>query len=217
MTRIIIVLMTACFTAAGAGCDKKQEEIRRAEPSAAQKEDAQAAGDAVESQPAETPQPPAGPEVAINKAKPFTYACISRKGPYSEIEKVVGEAVAAMFSGKFEAQGPMIGVFYNNPDEVESEKLEWDIGYPVAGDAQIKKPFVKKQWTHEKIASAVHTGPYETTGDTITGIMKWMEAKGYVPIAPVLERYLDANPKMKKPEELETEIWIPVKPTDQGQ
>lgn len=210
MKRIFVALLCAAFTTAGPGCDKKPQQARHAEPPAGEIKDAQAAEDAVEKEP-EAPQPPAGPEVIVSKAKPFAYACICRKGPYTEIDKVVGEVVAAMFSGKLEARGPMIGVFYNSPDEAEPGELEWDIGYPVDEDADIKEPFVKKQWTHEKIASAVHTGPYDTTGKTITGIMKWLEAKGYEPLAPVLERYLDPNPKMKKPGELKTEVWVPVK------
>jgi predicted transcriptional regulator YdeE len=41
-------------------------------------------------------------------------------------------------------------------------------------------------------------------------ILDWMDANGYVQAGPIMERYLDMNPSELKPEDLKTEIWIPV-------
>jgi effector-binding domain-containing protein len=54
-------------------------------------------------------------------------------------------------------------------------------------------------------------GSYETTGETIRKIMDWMEANRYSQAGPILERYLDMNPSEIKPEDLRTEILVPIK------
>ncbi len=40
--------------------------------------------------------------------------------------------------------------------------------------------------------------------------MDWIKAQGLTAAGPILERYLN-NPMQAKPEDLRTEIWIPVK------
>lgn len=147
--------------------------------------------------------------VTVKEVNPFTYFCIHHKGPFTEIEAVIGTLMQASQTQNVFPGGPMIGVYYNSPAEVKPEELEWDIGFPVTPQAMVQSPLELKQWTFTTVAACVHIGPYETTGETITKMMEWMEANGYLPSGPVLERYMDMDPSKVKPEELKTEVWIP--------
>jgi AraC family transcriptional regulator len=94
---------------------------------------------------------------------------------------------------------------------VKPEDLEWEMGFPVTVQALVQPPLERKEWNFAQVAASLHKGSYETSGDTIRKIMEWMESNVYSQAGPILERYLDMNPSEVKPEDLKTEIWIPVK------
>ncbi|MFO7772485.1 MAG: GyrI-like domain-containing protein [Dehalococcoidia bacterium] len=59
------------------------------------------------------------------------------------------------------------------------------------------------------MAAAVHTGPYENSGDTILAVFEWIEDNGFTPAGPILGWYLNL-PGEVPASKLQTEIWIPV-------
>jgi effector-binding domain-containing protein len=156
----------------------------------------------------ETPEPAA---ISIKKISPFTYCSISHKGPFTEIEKVIKMLMGTSQSQRIYPAGPLIGIYHNTPNEVKPEALEWEIGFPITPQAVPLEPLEKKQWNFTLVATALHTGPYEKTGETIWKILEWMNANHYVPAGPVMERYMDMTPSSVPPEKLRTEIWIPCK------
>jgi len=105
--------------------------------------------------------------------------------------------------------GAMIGVYYNSPEEVKPEELEWEMGFPISAQVNVPAPLEKKQWTFTAVVSAVHKGAYEETGKTIAKMLEWMQEKGLVQAGPLLERYLTMPTPETKPEDLRSEIWIP--------
>jgi len=147
--------------------------------------------------------------ISLREVSPFAYCSIHHKGPFTEIEQVIGNLMQAFQSQNIFPAGPMIGIYYNSPAEVKPEDLEWEVGFPVTAQVMAQAPLEKKQWVFTTVASSLHVGPYEKTTDTISKILDWMKANDYVPIGPVMERYLDMNPAAVKPEELRTEVWIP--------
>jgi AraC family transcriptional regulator len=147
--------------------------------------------------------------IELQEVSPFTYCCIPHKGPFTEIEKVIGQLMQATKSQNIFPGGPMIGVYYNSPEEVKPEDLEWEIGFPVTPQVVPLAPLEKKQWTFTQVASAFHIGPYEKTGETIAKIYEWMKANHRVQSGPLLERYLTMPTPETKPEDLKTEIWVP--------
>lgn len=149
--------------------------------------------------------------VTIQEIEPFVYFCIRYKGPFSQIEEAIGRLLEAAALQNIAPQGSLIGIYYSNPAEVSPEALEWEMGFPVTPQAFVQAPLEKKEWNFTKVASALHKGSYETAGDTVTKILDWMDDNGYAQAGPMLERYLDMDPSAIKPEDLRTEIWIPVK------
>jgi effector-binding domain-containing protein len=156
------------------------------------------------------PQQAQEPFASIKEIKPFAYCAIAHKGPLADISNVIGQLMQAMQGQSLFAsiRGPMVGVYYNSPDQVKPEELSWEVGFQVSEQASPQPPLEKKTWNYPIVAAAVHTGTYAKVGETIQRLMQWLGAQGYDVAGPILERYLN-NPMQVKPEELRTEIWIP--------
>jgi effector-binding domain-containing protein len=148
-------------------------------------------------------------DIKAKEVSPFSYCCITHKGPFTEIENVIGRLMQATQSQNIFPTGAMIGVYYNSPDEVKPENLEWEMGFPISAQVNIPAPLKKKRWTYTAVVSAVHKGAYEETGKTIAKMSEWMQEKGLVQAGPLLERYLTMPTPQTKPEDLRSEIWIP--------
>jgi effector-binding domain-containing protein len=148
----------------------------------------------------------------IKDVKPFAYCCVTHKGPLTEMSEVIGRLMQAMQSQNLFAsiRGPMVGVYYNAPGQVKPEDLLWEVGFPIADQVTPQPPLEKKGWKPTTVAVAVHKGPYSKTTETLTRLTAWIASQGRIVDGPVLERYLN-NPMQVKPDELLTEIWIPVK------
>lgn len=149
--------------------------------------------------------------ISLQEISPFTYCCIPHKGPYTEIQEVIGGLVQSLRGQNISFTGPLVGIYYNSPAEVKPEELQWEVGFPVTPQASVQAPLEIKQWNFTTVATALHKGPYETVVQTIFKILEWMKTNACVPAGPVMERYLDMDPSSVKPEELRTEVWIPCK------
>ncbi len=148
---------------------------------------------------------------ALQKTAPFAYACIHILGPDPEYVEAVGRLMQAIQSQNIHPTGPMMGVYFNDPDMVKPADIEWEIGFPVTSQAMPEAPLMKKVWEYKLVAKTMHVGPYYKVDETIAKLREWIAGQGYTVDGPVVERFLDANPNAVKPEELRTEIWIPVK------
>jgi AraC family transcriptional regulator len=149
-------------------------------------------------------------DIEIKTVQSFAYCCIHHVGPFSEIENVINQLFPVMSSQNIPPSGAMIGVYYSNPQVVAPENMEWEVGFPCSAQVSPLKPLEKKVWSYDLVASAIHTGPYEKTGETYLKIFEWMEANGYEQAGPVLEKYLSMPSPDTDPATLRAEIWIPV-------
>jgi len=153
--------------------------------------------------------PAATPKIDILDVAPFTYVCVPHKGPFSDMQEVIGALMQAMGSQRlFPPTGPMMGVYYTPPGGSSAE-MAWEIGFPVTPQASPQRPLEKKTWTYPMVASALHVGPYEETANMIAAVMSWLGANGYAPVGPIAEIYLDRDPAKVSPAELKTKIWVP--------
>lgn len=148
-------------------------------------------------------------DVSVQKVEPFAYFCMRVKGSYSQIQEAVGKLMQEIQAQNAMPTGPLMGIYYNDPAKVDSQDLEWEVGFPVSPRQMIQPPLVLKEWNFAQVAQCLHKGPYADLGKTVAKVLEWMNANGYVPAGPVLERYLDMNPAELNPQDLKTEIWIP--------
>ena len=60
------------------------------------------------------------------------------------------------------------------------------------------------------IAHVVHKGPYETCEPTYLALFAWIENKGLTICGPIREMYPN-DPREVPPEEITTDIYVPVR------
>ncbi len=150
--------------------------------------------------------------VEVKEVDPFVFCSIRHTGPFSEIEQVIKNLIATMRSQNVHPQGPMFGIYHTvpGPNPQENMKMEWEIGFPITEQTLVQAPLERNIWNYTTVATAIHTGPYEETGEAITDIFEWMEANGYDKVGPVLEKYLETGTPDAQSSK-KTEIWIPCK------
>jgi effector-binding domain-containing protein len=152
-----------------------------------------------------------GQEAKIQDVTPFTYACLECTGPYDQMAVKIPQFIGEFFKQKLVPAGTMVGVYLNSPAQVKPDELKWRIGFIVAQNAGGAAPLTKAEFSYTKAASIIHTGPYEKVGETFDKLMKFVASSGFAVAGPLLEKYLN-NPQMVKPEELKTEVIVPVEP-----
>lgn len=147
--------------------------------------------------------------VSITDVSSFSYVCMPYMGSYENHETVIGAFMQAASAQGFELTGPMLGVYYNSPMDTPADSLVWEIGFEVPESLQVAEPLVVKKWILTKVGKAIHTGSYETVDQTYTKIFEFIGKQNMMPAGPTMERFL-SDPQQVAPEEIKTEIWVPV-------
>jgi len=128
------------------------------------------------------------------------------------MDEIVTQLMNVMYSQNINPAGELLAIYHTTPEKGMESATEWEIGFPVLAQiAVVREPLFKGEWKHLQVATAMHTGPYENTGDTIEEIFTWMEEEGYEQTGPVLGRFLNIMTENIRPDSLKTEIWIPCK------
>jgi AraC family transcriptional regulator len=151
-------------------------------------------------------------EVQVRKLQPTRVAFLRHVGPYAEVCGVWERLCS--WAGRKGLLGPssvIVGLSYDDPEITAPDKLRYDaaivVGPEVQGEGEI--------WVQEipggEYAVTMHRGPYETMYETYRAVFgQWLPASGREPgAAPSLEFYRN-SPESTKPEELLTELWIPL-------
>jgi AraC family transcriptional regulator len=149
-------------------------------------------------------------DVVIQDTAPFAYAYLECQGSYQQIPAKINEFMAAFFKQGLMPAGNFFGMYLNSPGDVKEEELVWRLGFPVAADAVVAAPLLKGECKATRIAVYLYVGPYEKVGIAYGQIMEFIDRSGYKPSGPAIEKYLDMDPTAVKPEDLRTEINIPV-------
>lgn len=133
------------------------------------------------------------------------YISLDFSGTWRKLWKYVQEN--NLFSPEIEH----IAIYMDDPKVTEADKLRTDLCLVTPIPAQPKGDIGVKEIPGGKYAIFTYTGSYEDLGsvyDTIYG--KWLPASGYeVADMPCFEKYVN-NPANTKPEDLITEIYIPI-------
>jgi effector-binding domain-containing protein len=159
------------------------------------------------------PQMPLNERLRLPEIKditPFTYAYLECKGSYAQIPAKINEFMGLFFKQGLIPLGNFFATYLNSPQQVKEEELQWRLGFPVNADATVAAPLEKGEFKATKAAVYLYIGPYENIGYAYGKIHGFCEQQGYSPIGPTIEKYLDPNPQAVKPEELRTEVNVPV-------
>jgi effector-binding domain-containing protein len=146
----------------------------------------------------------------IRAVAPFAYAYLEYRGSYAQIPAKVQEFMTEFFKQKLTPNGMFFAMYLNAPAMVKEEDLQWRLGFPVAADAPVAAPLQKGEYNFSQVVYYLYVGPYDKVEYAYGKIASFIDQKGYKAAGPSIERYLDANPTAVKPEELRTEVLMPV-------
>ena len=109
-----------------------------------------------------------------------------------------------------EMTGMVYGSYFNSPEEVPEEELEYEIGFSFDGALKLQEGKLGfKEIPEHSVLASIHKGPYTNVGPVIHAIAEYASKNGYDIVGPVTEVYLN-NPNDVKQEDLLTEVRFPV-------
>lgn len=148
-------------------------------------------------------------EIVEKKLGKRQVAYVTYKGSYDEVPVLMGEVVGFIMAKGLQMRGAPFGVYFNSPHEVPVEELMYEVGIPIAGEAQ-EEGRVKIKTTPEQLTlSTVYEGPYSECGKAIGALAEYAYKNGYEIIGPPMETYI-SDPNETPESELITEMCFPV-------
>lgn len=149
----------------------------------------------------------------IRTIDPMPVLFVRRTGPYYQ---AAGEAfgVLCQFAGPRGLLGPasrMIGISHDDPHVTGESKFRYDACVTIDREVKPEGEVGQKTIAGGKYAVFLHAGAYEGFQQTYDQIFKaWLPGSGEkLREEPCFEVYLN-SPDQVKPEDLRTEIWLPL-------
>lgn len=152
-------------------------------------------------------------DVRIENIKPMRVAFVRHIGPYMEC-KTAWDTLAAWAGpkGLLRTDAKYIGISYDDPQVTPPEKIRYDACVTVSDDVEGEGDIGIQIISGGDYAVVTHKGPYEKLESTYALIMgQWLPSSGkeFAEI-PCFEVYLN-DPAQTPPEELLTDIYLPLK------
>ena len=106
----------------------------------------------------------------------------------------------------------MFGIGHDNPNVTDIDKLRYDAC--ITWDDKTVRPsgeVLNKVIDGGKYAMFLHKGSYENLKNTYDEVGDWIVESGVeLRDVPMFEKYLNRDPRRTKPENLKTEIYLPI-------
>lgn len=160
--------------------------------------------------PVEEPPEPAKPEISVKDTEPMTVVYLEKKGPYSETGKLMEELFTLLKKKDLKLRNFPMGFYYDDPEKVAPEETRYEVVCQFVGEFKGDNELKVKELPAQKVACLLYTGPYEKCAPAYKELFGWVMKNKYQPVGPCIEKYLN-DPSKVKPEELKTEISVPVK------
>ena len=154
-------------------------------------------------------------EPLIKETQPQRVLSKREKGTYEEtISKLIIELFKTIQSPEnrnnfVRITGPFMTIYHD--DEFIEEDADIEVAVPISGKIQLEDPKIEvKNLRPVKVASLVHKGSYESIGEGYEKIFSCVREKELEIDGPIMDLILN-DPNSVKPEDILTEIQIPVK------
>jgi AraC family transcriptional regulator len=160
-------------------------------------------------------------EAKIVELKPIEVLYVRKEGAYDKSageawEVLMGFAYKNKIKYKKNLMGKsamMFGIGHDNPNITDDNKQRYDAC--ISWDDKTVEPqgeISAKTIDGGKYAMFLHKGAYENLKATYDDIGDWIVESGIeVRDLPMFEKYLNRDPRRTKPENLKTEIYVPLK------
>jgi AraC family transcriptional regulator len=140
-------------------------------------------------------------------------AAMPHRGPYPEINRAFAKLGAVIGArGLYPQVGAMLGVYYDDPAAIAAADLRSHAGLEVGADTLLEVPLEEVVLAPGRHAVLTHTGPYAGLSAAYDQLYSlWLPQSGEEPAdRPVFEIYRN-TPQDTAPEDLVTEICLPLK------
>jgi AraC family transcriptional regulator len=155
-------------------------------------------------------------EITIAKREPQTIAYVRHVGPYAQVGDAWGSLMKWGWKKMMFRPAETFGLSYDDPDVTPAEQLRYEACMVVKPGTKVKAPVELKDIPGGTYAVVMHEGAYEGFAETYAKLIgricsgpingrQWQLGD-----PPALEKYLN-DPRKTKPEDLRTEVWLPVK------
>lgn len=145
-------------------------------------------------------------EKRIGEAK---VAYIPYRGSYDQIPVLMQKVGQWVAERGLEMTGLVYGTYYNTPEEVAEEDLQYEIGFSFAGEGYQDANVGVKEIPAHTVLAAMHQGPYTEVGPVIHAVVDYAVSHGFEIVGPITEVYLN-DPNTTSEDELLTEVHLPV-------
>lgn len=139
---------------------------------------------------------------------------VRRTGPYKEAAAAAWETLCGFAYGHrlMSKDTLMIGIGHDSPEITVEDKIRFDACVTCSSDVRPEGEVGVQTIRGGRYAVFLHKGSYEELSETYRNIFAdWLAASGFnLRDHPHFEVYLNRNPRRTKPENLKTEIWLPV-------
>jgi len=149
----------------------------------------------------------------IKMTEPMTIAYLAMKGDFSQIPDAMGRLYGTVARMGLQPVGMPMTAYLTDPSEGPESEALWELWAPVAGQpepqAVDEEGFGIRALPAEKVAFAVHKGPYELIGEVYDRLTGWLTAEGHTIVGVPREIYL-SDPNDTAPEDYLTEVELPI-------
>ena len=130
--------------------------------------------------------------------------------PVEKLPKVLGlgygEIMEYLGSGGVQPAGPPFAMYHN----MDMSALDVEFGFPISGQVAAKGRIKPGKLPAGRTAVTLHVGAYDKIHEAYDRLTAFVKEKGLEPAASCYEVYLN-DPQDTAPEELQTEIYFPLK------
>jgi len=153
-------------------------------------------------------------EITIVELQDQRVLGMTRKGNYSLIPELLMKVLEFTEKKKIAIAGPPVFICHETSPEAVKEAngkrtAVVEIAWPVTGDIKGSRAIKTYDLPGGKMVHTVHRGPYETCEPTYARLFSWIAEKGLSISGPIREVYPN-DPRAVQPEEILTEIYVPV-------
>jgi AraC family transcriptional regulator len=156
---------------------------------------------------------PAMYDVTLRQIDPLALVGVAHSGSYMAIGQAFETLYGTLFARSlFRPDMEMIGIYLDDPELVETEKLRSFACVTTTGDAPVEAPLTSQKIEGGEYAVLRHKGPYADMPKAYQWLYAtWLPQSGRaIRDSVMFEKYLN-NPREVAPTELLTEIHLPLK------
>ncbi|MEM1184762.1 MAG: AraC family transcriptional regulator [Planctomycetota bacterium] len=154
-------------------------------------------------------------ELRIERREPCRIAFVRHEGPYGEVGTAWATLMKWGWTKMMFGKPDTFGLCFDDPDVTPAERLRYEACMVVDAKAKVKGEVRSKDLAGGTYAVGVHEGSFETIGETYAGLCAQVASEAIsgkqwtLGDPPSMEVYL-TDPRKTEPEDLRTEVWMPV-------